>query len=70
MAGARRTALVISGGGAKGAFAVGAVKSMFGRFRSAGALIASFAALLAAPEPIAAEAMDTLEASTRVRATA
>jgi NTE family protein len=71
---AGRTALVISGGGAKGAFAVGAVKSMFERFRStgwfsivggssAGALIAPFAALLAAPEPIAAEAMDTLEAS-------
>lgn len=71
---AGRTALVVSGGGAKGAFAVGAVKSIFERFRStgwfsivggssAGALIAPFAALLAAPEPIATEAMDTLEAS-------
>ncbi len=68
----RRAALVISGGGAKGAFAVGVVKSLYRRFgrtgwfsitggSSAGGLIAPFAALLAAPGAVAGEALDVLE---------
>ncbi len=67
----RTTALVISGGGAKGAFAVGAIANLHARFAdsgwfsivggsSAGALIAPFAALLGAPEPVASQALDTL----------
>jgi NTE family protein len=71
MAHAPTTALVISGGGSKGAFAVGVIDSLYTRFRatgwfdivggtSVGALIAPFASLMKAPEPIAAEALETL----------
>jgi NTE family protein len=66
-----RTALVISGGGAKGAFAVGVVKYIYEKFRdtgwfaitggtSTGALISPLAAMMAAPEPMGKEAHDTL----------
>ena len=66
-----KTALVISGGGAKGAFAVGIVKNLFERFSSTGwfsiiggtstgALIAPIAALMAAPDPIKTEALNSL----------
>jgi NTE family protein len=67
----KKTALVISGGGAKGAFAVGIVKNLFERFSatgwfsilggtSTGALIAPITALMAAPEPVKTEALNTL----------
>ncbi len=67
----KKTALVISGGGCKGAFAVGAIKSIYERFRSqgwfsivggssTGAMIAPLAALLAAPEPMASNAFTTM----------
>lgn len=67
----KKTALVISGGGCKGAFAVGAIWSLFERFRdtgwfsiiggsSTGALIAPLASLLAAPEPMASNARKTM----------
>lgn len=67
-----RTALVISGGGAKGAFAVGVLKYLFNNYRkdgwfaiiggtSTGALIAPLAALMGGPEQMAKEAMATLE---------
>ena len=66
-----KSALVVSGGGSKGAFAVGAIKSIYKRFRgtgwfsivggcSTGALIAPLAALLAAPEPMATNAFKTM----------
>jgi NTE family protein len=66
-----RTALVISGGGAKGAFAVGVIASLHERFRdtgwfsivggsSAGALVAPFAALLGADERVAGKALETM----------
>ena len=66
-----RTALVISGGGSKGSFAVGAIKSIYNRFRdggwfdiiggcSTGALIAPLAALLAAPKPMSTNALKTM----------
>lgn len=66
-----KTALVVSGGGAKGAFAVGVVKHIFENYRdtgwfavtggtSTGALIAPMAALMAAPEPMGSEALETL----------
>ena len=65
------TALVISGGGSKGAFAVGVIKKIYERYRdcgwfsiiggsSTGALISSAAAMLAGPEELALEAMDVL----------
>lgn len=71
MPGTKKTALVISGGGSKGAFAVGVVKYLFNRYRetgwfniiggtSAGALIAPLAALLGAPRPMSLEVLDTL----------
>ena len=67
----KKTALVISGGGCKGAFAVGAIWSLYDRFRdtgwfsivggsSTGALIAPLASLLAAPEPMASNARKTM----------
>ena len=72
MAGTKKTALVISGGGAKGAFAVGVIKHIFSTYRdtgwftiaggtSTGALISPMAAVMAAPDPLGAQAMDTLE---------
>ena len=71
MAKPTKTALVISGGGAKGAFAVGVIKDLFSRFRakgwfgiaggtSTGALIAPMAALMGAPKPIQDKALNTL----------
>ena len=67
-----KAALVLSGGGAKGAFAVGVVKHLFLAYRetgwfaitggtSTGALIAPMAALMAAPDPMGSEALHTLE---------
>lgn len=67
----KKIALVISGGGAKGAFAVGVVKHLYLTFRntgwfsitggtSTGALISPMAALMAAPEPIGPQVFDTL----------
>lgn len=67
-----KVALVISGGGAKGAFAAGVVKHLFLAYRetgwfaitggtSTGALIAPMAALMAAPDPMGSEALHTLE---------
>ncbi len=67
----KKTALVISGGGCKGAFAVGAIWSLFERFRnsgwfsiiggsSTGALITPLAGLLGAPEPMASNARKTM----------
>jgi NTE family protein len=64
-------ALVISGGGSKGAFAVGVVKYLFDTYRSdgwfslvggvsTGALIAPMAALMAGPEEMARDAYETL----------
>lgn len=72
MAKAKKTALVVSGGGAKGAFAVGVIKYIFKKYRhagwfsitggtSTGALISPMAALMAAPDPMGSDAMDTLE---------
>jgi len=72
MAGKKKTALVVSGGGAKGAFAVGVIKHIFKKYRdtgwfsitggtSTGALISPMAALMAAPDPTGSEAMKTLE---------
>ena len=66
-----RTALVISGGGAKGAFAVGVITNLHERFRdsgwfsivggsSAGALVAPFAALLGADRSVARQARETM----------
>ncbi len=68
----KNTALVVSGGGCKGAFAVGVVKYLFktyhdtGWFKivggtSTGALVSPMAALMAAPEPTCIEALNTLE---------
>jgi predicted acylesterase/phospholipase RssA len=67
-----KTALVISGGGAKGAFAVGVIKHLFLRYRdsgwfsivggtSTGALISPMAALMGAPEPMGRQALEALE---------
>ncbi len=67
-----KTALVISGGGAKGAFAVGVVKYLFKNYRktgwfaitggsSTGALILPMAACIAAPDPMGKQAFETLE---------
>lgn len=71
MAETRKTALVISGGGAKGAFAVGVLKYIFSIYRnmgwfaiiggtSTGALISPMAALMAAPDPMGSQALETL----------
>jgi len=68
----RKVALVISGGGAKGAFAVGVLQYLHDRHRdsgwfaivggtSTGALIAPMAALMGGPEPMATEALRVLE---------
>jgi len=68
---APRTALALSGGGAKGAFAVGVVADLFERFgekgwfaivggSSTGAIIAPLAALLGADRWMADEALDTM----------
>jgi NTE family protein len=65
------TALVISGGGAKGAFAVGVIRSLFERFRetgwfsivggaSTGALIAPLAALMGCDATAGREALGVL----------
>jgi predicted acylesterase/phospholipase RssA len=67
----KRTALVISGGGAKGAFAVGALEYIFATYHhtgwfaitggtSTGALIAPIAALMGAPDPTGSDALDVL----------
>jgi predicted acylesterase/phospholipase RssA len=67
----KRTALVISGGGAKGAFAVGVIRRIFREYRgrgwfsiiggcSTGALIAPLAGLLGGPEEVAEEALQQL----------
>lgn len=68
----KKTALVISGGGSKGAFAVGVIKSIYERYRkdgwfdivggtSTGALITPMAALIASKdESISDEALKTL----------
>ena len=67
----RKTALVISGGGAKGAFAAGVIRDLFQRFRdtgwfsivggtSVGSLIAPLAAVMAAPGGMGREALKTL----------
>ena len=69
-----RSALVISGGGSKGAFAVGVLRDLYDSYRShgwfsivggssTGALIAPAAAMLAAPGELAQQAMDVLEES-------
>ena len=66
-----RTALVLSGGGAKGAFAAGVVKDLYCRFRetgwfsivggtSTGALITPLAALLGGPKSIQTAALEVL----------
>lgn len=74
----KRTALVISGGGAKGAFAVGVIANLHDRFgntgwfsivggSSAGALVAPFAAMLGADERTASRARETMvSVATRV----
>jgi predicted acylesterase/phospholipase RssA len=70
--GSKKTALVVSGGGAKGAFAVGVLKHLFLKYRetgwfsiaggtSTGALIAPIAAVMAAPDPMGFQAYQTLE---------
>lgn len=67
----KKTALVISGGGAKGAFAVGVLKFLFSEYgdsgwfaitggSSTGALISPMAALMGGPESIREEACETL----------
>ncbi len=67
----KKTALVISGGGCKGAFAVGIIRYLYRTHResgwfsivggtSTGALIAPLAALLAAPAPMAGDALENL----------
>jgi predicted patatin/cPLA2 family phospholipase len=68
----RGTALVVSGGGAKGAFAAGVVDDLFARYRkdgwfgivggvSTGALIAPLAALMGGPPRIARDARWALQ---------
>ncbi|MHA1989281.1 MAG: patatin-like phospholipase family protein [Promethearchaeota archaeon] len=62
----------MSGGGAKGAFAVGVIKHLFEKYSennwfsivggtSTGALIAPMAALISEPDPVRKKAMETLE---------
>jgi predicted acylesterase/phospholipase RssA len=71
MAEPKKTALVISGGGAKGAFAAGILKHLFLTYRktgwfaitggtSTGALICPIAALMAAPDPMGSQAFQSL----------
>lgn len=71
MSESRKTALVISGGGAKGAFAVGVLKYIHSKYRktgwfaitggtSTGALISPMAALMAALDPMGSQALETL----------
>jgi predicted patatin/cPLA2 family phospholipase len=71
MSNGKQTALVISGGGAKGAFAVGIVKYLFQEYRkdgwftitggtSTGALIAPIAAIMAAPGDLGKQALKKL----------
>ena len=68
----KKVALVISGGGAKGAFAVGVIERIYDKFRdsgwfsivggtSVGSLIAPLAAVMGAPRPLADEARETLD---------
>lgn len=68
----KKSALVISGGGAKGAFAVGVLKHIFKTYRdtgwfsitggtSTGALISPIAAVMGAADPMGTEAFETLE---------
>ncbi len=68
---AKCAALVISGGGAKGAFAVGVIRDLFERYRrtgwfsivggtSVGSLIAPLAAVMAAPDPMGRAALETV----------
>lgn len=68
---ATSTALVVSGGGSRGAYAVGIIRHLFrqhrdsGWFRivggtSTGALIAPMAALMGGPDPLASEALEVL----------
>jgi NTE family protein len=70
-AASKKTALVISGGGSKGAFAVGVLEYIFTTYRhtgwfaiaggtSTGALIAPMAALMGAPDPTGSDALDVL----------
>jgi NTE family protein len=67
----RKVALVVSGGGAKGAFAVGVLRHLFAAYRetgwfsitggtSTGALISPLAALMAGPDAMATEALEVL----------
>lgn len=67
----KRTALVISGGGAKGAFAAGVIRDVYERFRdtgwfsivggtSVGSLIAPLASTMGAPGRMGREALETL----------
>jgi NTE family protein len=67
----KRAALIISGGGAKGAFAAGAIKQIFEEYRnsgwfsviggcSTGALMTPLAGLLGAPAEVAEEALELL----------
>ena len=67
----RKVALVVSGGGAKGAFAVGVLRHLYTTYRetgwfsitggtSTGALISPLAALMGGPEDIALEALKVL----------
>lgn len=71
MATSKKTALVISGGGSKGAFAVGVLEYVFTTYRhtgwfaitggtSTGALIAPISAVMAAPDPTGSDALDVL----------
>jgi predicted acylesterase/phospholipase RssA len=71
MATPKKTAVVISGGGSKGAFAVGVLEYVFATYRhtgwfgitggtSTGALIAPIAALMGAPDPTGSDALDVL----------
>ena len=66
------TALIISGGGAKGAFATGVIKQIFKEYRSSGwfsiiggcstgAPITPLAGLLGAPSEVAEEADGTID---------
>jgi len=73
MADTLKTGLILSGGGAKGAFAVGVVQYLYQAFRSTGwfsviggtstgALIAPMAAMMGAPDERADQALETLKA--------
>ena len=71
MSSKKETALVISGGGSKGAFAAGVIKYLYNQYRktgwfsiiggsSVGALISPFAALMGAHRKIGDEALSTM----------